>query len=63
MNVLRVLKMTDQPLAPSRADTRSLDNTIGVSPVDGYIMYNLAGPPVRAGDSLVTIGLHAKGPL
>jgi predicted deacylase len=34
-----------------------------VSPVDGYIMYGLAGPPVKAGDSLVTIGLPAKGPL
>jgi predicted deacylase len=102
LNVLRVLKMLDQPPAPPRADTRWLDNTVSVSatatgiftpvaatgreirkgqpigtirdytgrilqeavsPVDGYIMYGLAGPPVRAGDSLVTIGLPAKGPL
>ena len=34
-----------------------------VSPVDGYAMYGLAGPPVRAGESVVTIGLPAKGPL
>lgn len=34
-----------------------------VSPVDGYIMYGLAGPPVKAGDSVATIGLPAAGPL
>lgn len=34
-----------------------------VSPVDGYVMYGLAGPPVRAGESVVTIGLPAPGPL
>lgn len=30
-----------------------------VSPVDGYVMYGLTGPPVRAGDSVVTIGIPA----
>jgi uncharacterized protein len=34
-----------------------------VSPVDGYLMYGLAGPPVRAGESVATIALPAKGPL
>jgi predicted deacylase len=102
LNVLRVMKMIDQPPTAPRADTRWLDNTVSVdatatgiftpvattgraikkgepigtirdytgrviqeavSPVDGYIMYGLAGPPVRTGDSLVTIGLLAKGPL
>jgi uncharacterized protein len=33
------------------------------APVDGYAMYGLAGPPVRAGDSVVTIAIPAKGPL
>ncbi len=34
-----------------------------VSPVDGYVMYGLTGPPVRAGEAVVTIGIPAKGPL
>jgi uncharacterized protein len=34
-----------------------------VSPVNGYAMYGLAGPPVKAGESVVTIALPAKGPL
>jgi predicted deacylase len=34
-----------------------------VSPVDGYVMYGLAGPPVKAGEAVVTIGLPAAGPL
>jgi hypothetical protein len=34
-----------------------------VSPVDGYLMYGLAGPPVKAGDSVATIGLPARSPL
>ena len=34
-----------------------------VSPVDGYVMYGIAGPPVKAGDAVATIGLPAKGPL
>lgn len=34
-----------------------------VSPVDGYVMYGLAGPSVRAGETVVTIGLPARGPL
>jgi hypothetical protein len=34
-----------------------------ISPVDGYAMYGLAGPPVRAGETVVTIGLPAGGPL
>ncbi len=33
------------------------------SPVDGYVMYGIAGPPVKAGDTVATIGLPAKGPL
>jgi uncharacterized protein len=33
-----------------------------VSPVDGYVMYGLAGPPVRAGESVVTIGIPAAVP-
>jgi uncharacterized protein len=33
------------------------------SPVDGYALYGLAGPPVRAGESVATIALPAKGPL
>jgi predicted deacylase len=34
-----------------------------VSPLDGYALYGLAGPPVKAGESVVTIGLPARGPL
>ena len=34
-----------------------------VAPVNGYAMYGLAGPPVKAGESVVTIALPAKGPL
>lgn len=34
-----------------------------VSPIDGYAMYGLAGPPVVAGDTVVTIGRPASGPL
>jgi predicted deacylase len=34
-----------------------------VSPVDGYVMYGLAGPSVREGEAVVTIGLPAPGPL
>ena len=34
-----------------------------VSPVNGYALYGLAGPPVRAGDSIMTIAIPAKGPL
>ena len=33
-----------------------------VSPVDGYLMYGLAGPPVRAGEAVVTIGIPAASP-
>jgi uncharacterized protein len=33
------------------------------SPADGYAMYGLAGPPVKAGDSVATIAVPAKGPL
>lgn len=33
------------------------------SPVDGYVMYGLAGPPVKAGESVATIALLAKDPL
>ena len=31
-----------------------------VSPVDGYVMYGLAGPPVRAGEAVVTIGIPPR---
>jgi hypothetical protein len=31
-----------------------------VSPVDGYALYGIAGPPVRAGDTVVTIGVPAR---
>jgi predicted deacylase len=33
------------------------------SPVDGYALYGLAGPPVKAGESVATIALPARGPL
>ncbi len=33
-----------------------------VSPVDGYIMYGLAGPPVRVGEAVVTIGIPGLAP-
>lgn len=33
-----------------------------VSPVDGYVMYGLAGPPVRAGEAVVTIGIPSAAP-
>jgi hypothetical protein len=33
-----------------------------VAPVDGYLMYGLAGPPVKAGDSVATFGLPARSP-
>ena len=34
-----------------------------VSPLDGYVLYGIAGPPVRAGDTVATIGLPSNGPL
>jgi Domain of unknown function (DUF3526)/Succinylglutamate desuccinylase / Aspartoacylase family len=34
-----------------------------VAPVDGYLMYGLAGPPVKAGESVATIALQAQVPL
>ena len=34
-----------------------------ISPVDGHAMYGLAGPPVKAGESIVTIALPAREPL
>jgi predicted deacylase len=34
-----------------------------VAPVNGYAMYGLAGPPVKMGDSVVTIALPGIGPL
>lgn len=33
-----------------------------VSPVDGYVMYGLTGPPVRAGEAVVTIGIPGPAP-
>lgn len=32
-----------------------------LSPVDGYALYGLAGPPVKAGETVVTIAIPAKG--
>ena len=34
-----------------------------VAPVNGYAMYGLAGPPVKKGDTVVTIALPGIGPL
>jgi predicted deacylase len=34
-----------------------------VSPVDGYALYGLTGPPVRAGEAVVTIARPARDPL
>lgn len=34
-----------------------------VSPIDGYVLYGLAGPPAVAGDTVATIGRPANGPL
>jgi len=34
-----------------------------VSPIDGYVLYGLAGPPVVAGDTVATIGRPVRGPL
>jgi hypothetical protein len=34
-----------------------------VAPVDGYALYGLAGPPVKAGETVVTIAIPAKGAL
>lgn len=31
------------------------------SPIDGYALYGIQGPPVRAGDGVVTIGLLTEG--
>ncbi|MEP7117934.1 MAG: hypothetical protein ABI880_10150 [Acidobacteriota bacterium] len=28
-------------------------------PVDGYVIYGFAGPPVRTGEAVVTIGIPA----
>ena len=32
-----------------------------LSPVDGHVLYGITGPPVRVGDSVVTIALPADG--
>jgi uncharacterized protein len=44
------------PIGTIRDYTNRLVEEI-VSPVDGYLMYGLTGPPVEAGDSVVTIAL------
>jgi len=31
------------------------------SPIDGYALYGIQGPPVRAGDGVITIGVPANG--
>jgi predicted deacylase len=51
-----------EPLGTVRDYTGRVIEEI-VSPVDGYALYGLAGPPVKAGESVVTIGLPARGPL
>jgi len=33
------------------------------APIDGYLLYGLTGPPVRAGDPIVNIGIPSKPPL
>lgn len=33
-----------------------------VSPVDGYVMYGLTGPPVKAGEAVVTLGIPGPAP-
>jgi len=33
------------------------------SPIDGYVMYGMAGPPIKSGDPAATIARPAKGPL
>jgi predicted deacylase len=32
-----------------------------VSPIDGYVLYGITGPPVTAGDEVVTIGIPTAG--
>jgi predicted deacylase len=44
-----------------RGYTGALLETV-VAPIDGYLLYALAGPPVVAGDTVVTIGRPATGP-
>jgi hypothetical protein len=31
------------------------------SPIDGYALYGIQGPPVRAGDGVITIGVPTDG--
>jgi predicted deacylase len=33
------------------------------APIDGYVLYGLTGPPVRAGDPVVNIGRPSRAPL
>jgi len=33
------------------------------APIEGYVLYGIAGPPFVAGDTVATIGLPAAGPL
>jgi predicted deacylase len=101
-NLLRELGMTPGAATAPRADTRWLDDTIGVtarttgiftpvatigravttgdplgtihdyrgrlvetvvSPIGGYVLYGIAGPPVVAGDTVATIGRTSQTPL
>jgi predicted deacylase len=50
---------TGDPIATMRDYTGRVVEHV-VSPVDGYVMYGLAGPPVRAGESVVTIAIPAQ---
>lgn len=74
-NLLRELRMTTGPAAtagrPVRAgellgtivDYRGTLVATVVAPIDGYVLYGIAGPPVVAGDTVATIGRPAASPL
>lgn len=51
-----------EPLGTTRDYEGRLLETV-VSPIRGYVLYGITGPPVVAGDSVATIGKLARGPL
>lgn len=51
-----------EPLATVR-DYAGREREVVRAPVDGYVLYGLTGPPVRAGDPVANIGIVANGPL
>jgi hypothetical protein len=53
---------TGEPLGTIRDYRGAVVETV-VSPIDGHVLYGLAGPPVVAGDTAATIGRPAKGPV